>query len=85
MTHTIKLNENFCQAVLDGEKTFEIRENDRGYQTGDYINFEPVYGSPYRNHSFDVLKNKTYKITYVLNGWGIKNGFVVFSFCEVDK
>ena len=29
MTYKIKLRIDFCDAVLDGRKTFEIRENDR--------------------------------------------------------
>lgn len=28
-THEIKLRLEFCDAVLNGEKTFEIRKNDR--------------------------------------------------------
>ena len=31
-THKIKLLLNFCDDVLSGDKRFEIRENDRGYQ-----------------------------------------------------
>lgn len=34
--HNIKLSIEFCDAVLNGEKTFEIRENDRGYQSGQW-------------------------------------------------
>lgn len=34
--HELKLNIEFCDAVLSGEKSFEIRENDRGYQKGDH-------------------------------------------------
>ena len=29
-THDLKLNIEFCDAVLSGEKTFEVRKNDRG-------------------------------------------------------
>ena len=33
-THNIKLSYLFADAVYEGLKTFEIRENDRGYQAG---------------------------------------------------
>ena len=82
MTHQIKLNEEFCDAVLDGRKTFEVRKNDRGYQTGDYIKFIPVYGQLGVEFSHPVQK-KTYEITYILSGWGIPQDYVVFSIKEV--
>ena len=37
MIHTIKLDIQFADAVLSGEKNFEVRENDRGYQRGDLV------------------------------------------------
>ena len=33
--HNLKLNIEFCDDVLSGNKNFEIRYNDKGYQTGD--------------------------------------------------
>ena len=30
-----------------------------------------------------VLSERTYEITYVLNGWGLKAGYVVFGIREV--
>ena len=81
-THKIKLQECFCNAVLDGRKTFEIRYNDRGYQTGDYIQFSAVdkHGTPVAHD----INNNTYIITYTLAGWGLPENYVVFSIKEVD-
>lgn len=82
-THNIKLNIAFCDDVLSGRKPFEIRENDRGYQTGDHIKFIPV-----NEHCFVVeheIQNKIYEITYVLNGHGLKEGYVVFGIKEVEE
>ena len=81
-THNLKLNIEFCDDVLSGRKSFEIRENDRGYQTGDHIKFIPV-----DEHYFVIkheIQNKIYEIIYVLNGWGLKNGYVVFGIKEVE-
>ena len=82
MTHKIKLNEEFCDAVLERRKTFEIRYNDRGYQTGDYIQFVPISGYYEANHP---IKDKTYVITYVLNGWGLQEEYVALAIQEVTE
>lgn len=81
MYHKIKLQENFCDAVLNKEKTFEIRYNDRGYQKGDKILFVPVDKNGIKiSHPVEKI---LYEITYVINGWGLENGYVVFSIREI--
>ena len=75
-THKIKLLLDFCDDVLSGDKPFEIRENDRGYQKGDRVVFQPYEPSdPFVKHP---ISDKVYEITYILNGWGLQNGYVVF-------
>ena len=37
MEHQIKILESFADAVYSGEKNFEVRKNDRGYQKGDVV------------------------------------------------
>ena len=81
MTHGIKLNIKFCDAVLYGDKNFEIRSNDRGYQKGDYVKFIPYDGYCATEHP---VSEKLYRITYVISGFGLKNGYVVFGIKEVD-
>lgn len=80
MEHHIKLNIEFCDAVVSGAKNFEIRENDRGYQKGDTVRFTPYDRE--RPIIYHAIQRKVYEITYVLNGWGLKNGFVVFGIRE---
>ena len=79
MKHHIKLNENFADAVYSGEKCFEIRDNDRGYQKGDTVQFKVMSDNLYGVSAPHPLNNVEFEITYVLNGWGLKEGFVVFS------
>lgn len=71
--HILKLKEEFWDSVFDETKTFEIRLNDRGFQKGDTISFclmQPV-ASPFPEGLFEI--------TYVLNGWGLKEDYVALS------
>ena len=81
--HNIKLLESFADAVLSGDKTFEVRENDRGYQKGDRIQFRVV--DKIGSHIPHPIETITYEITYVLSGWGIKDGWVVFGIKELSE
>ena len=78
MTHKIKIKESFANAVYEGKKTFEVRNNDRGYQTGDKIQFVVLYDSDGCEMISHPLNSQEYEITYVLSGWGIQYGYVVF-------
>ena len=86
-THYIKLLQDFADAIVTGEKTFEIRRNDRGYQRGDRVVFQAVEraadGEKYPiQHE---INNRMYEITYVLNGFGLVNGFVAFGIREAGE
>ncbi len=37
MIHELKILPQYFERVKDGTKTFEIRENDRGFQPGDMV------------------------------------------------
>lgn len=82
MTHNIKIQESFADAVMRGDKTFEIRKNDRGYQKGDLIQFTVIDDLGLCVGS-ELTKHK-YRITYVLSGWNIEPGYVGFAIKEVD-
>lgn len=76
--HKIKILPCFADDIFSGEKTFEIRENDRGYQKGDIILFHTSDGS---EHKINAAK---YRIAYVLSGYGLKNGYVVLGLSEIS-
>lgn len=78
-THELKLDTQFFDAVLSGEKPFEVRKNDRGFQKGDKILFvETTNGCP-------AWRLAKCDITYVLNGWGIEPGYCVFGIANVQE
>lgn len=52
------------------------------FKKGDYVRFQTVGkdGLPIRH----AINDKRYRITYVLCGWGLKNGYVAFGLEEAD-
>lgn len=83
--HELIINEEFCDAIVSGDRNFDIQQNDRGYQKGDHIIFRPRITNPYRAHLTHDIERKEYEITYVLSGWGLEQGYVVFGFKEVNE
>ena len=75
MIHELKLNEEFFGDVLTGNKTFEVRRNDRDYKVGDYLKLMS-YDPKKQEYTGGEAKRK---ITYILQGgqYGIEKGFVV--------
>ena len=83
MTHYIKIKECYADAIMDGRKTFEVRLNDRGYNSGDYVCFM-VFDEGIRNFAHK-LDGEVFRITYVHSGLGMQDGYVVFGIERVDK
>lgn len=83
MIHELKIYKSFADAIISGDKNFEVRHNDRGFQKGDKIRFK-VEDNSEKIEDHPISK-KLYEITYVLNSWGINEGFVVFSIKEASE
>lgn len=85
-THQLKTWPAFYQAIIDGTKTFEVREDDRGYAVGDTLElceWEPsnaLTGS-YTGREAHCL------VTYILPGgrWGIAPNTVVMGFKLIEQ
>lgn len=72
-THELKILPEFFTAVLEGRKTFELRNNDRDYKVDDVLLLKEFDGEKYTG-------NYTHKnITYVLNGgqYGLDKDYVI--------
>ena len=78
--HNLKLVERFADAVMSGEKNFEIRINDRGFQKGDLVQFHVISeDSNYDEIAIEHPVNDVYfEITYVLTGFVINKDYCVF-------
>lgn len=81
--HDLKTWPVYYDAVARGEKTFEVRKDDRGFQKGDTVRlrrFEP--GVVTSGHYTGEELTRT--ITWVLTGGqhGVEPGFVVLALSE---
>ena len=83
--HEVKLAKEYTEAVLSGEKNFEVRYNDRGYQKGDCLKFIVVEGALALTAISQPFKDKLYEITYVHSGLGLKENYVVLGIKEEQK
>lgn len=87
--HILKLNERFALEILRGHKRFEVRFNDRCFQRGDEVQFRIVddNGKPYKENlpfsMIEELEDKIFRITFVVTGYGLENGYCAFGFEEV--
>jgi len=86
--HELKTWPHLFDAIKDGRKRFDIRRNDRGFQTGDILTLRkydptPVGDGLARMHGWSppavgYLDEPPLRmrITYVLSGFGLKENYV---------
>jgi hypothetical protein len=74
--HILKCWPQYFDAIERGEKTFEVRRDDRGFQKGDTIVLQRTMSSYGK-----VLPELRFTITYILAGgqFGIAPGYVVLA------
>lgn len=80
--HKLKTWPEFFEAVLDGRKPFEIRnEEDRRFEVGDTVTLQEF------DPEFSVLTGRLFniRITYVVrSAWGLPPGLCVFGFIRTS-
>ena len=81
--HVLKTIDVYWDAILEGKKTFEVRKNDRAFQTGDELILErwqhDKFGVLYPTVPRRMLK---VRISYLLQGgqFGIEPAYCVLGF-----
>ncbi len=85
MQHNLKIKQCYLMHILDGTKTFEVRENDRDFQVGDTINFLPIIDDDY-----DVYENfnaiPKYLIKYILSDFhGLQKNFICMAITPLES
>lgn len=84
-SHELKTDPDMFDAVTDGEKTFEIRRDDRGYEVGDELILRRT-----KHTGLDMSKGApleyeggfwTVAVTHVLRGpaYGLAEGWCIMS------
>ena len=63
MIHELKILPQYYCRVADGTKTFEVRNNDRGFQPGDTVILKQYSKE---NYYFLDTKDLKFKVGYVL-------------------
>ena len=82
MLHRVKIKEDYANSICCGEKTFEIRYNDRNYQKGDFLKFDCISrnGIP----MFHDIDRMIFEITNIHSGLGMADGYVVLAIKRVS-
>lgn len=77
MKHELKIEPPYFKEVLNGQKTFEIRYNDRNYQKGDVVVLNE-YAGTYTGRSVEA------EITYITD-FHQKEDWVVFAIKKTEE
>lgn len=88
----LKIEKQFADEIVSGMKNFEIRcENDKVFQKGDSVEFlvnpSQFYiagdqGECIITKEDHPINGRIYDITYVLHGWGLREGYCAFAIKE---
>ncbi len=79
-THELKVWPEFWEPLASGAKTFEVREDDRGFKVGDTLHLREW--SEASGYTGRELRRR---ITYILAGWiAVFEGFVVLALAPVE-
>ena len=72
--HYLKIKPEYFRAIASGEKTFEVRRNDRNYQRYDILHLQEFAGDEYTGRTIDA------EVTYLLDDPEFcKDGFVIMA------
>lgn len=83
MIHQLKIKKEYFHDVCAGEKTFEIRQNDRGFMVGDYVALNRIDENGMEDGSCAL-----FQIEYVFSDANyVKEGFVILTIapCVIEK
>jgi ASC-1-like (ASCH) protein len=84
--HELKTWPEYFQAVARGDKTFEVRKNDRDFRVGDELllkEYQPSYACLDREYYTGRVLHRY--VSYVLHGgnFGIEEGYVILGLQKI--
>ena len=69
MLHNLKTLPTFYQAIIDGRKPFEIRNNDRNFQSGDDLILNEWENGKYTGRFCAATIKDIFDISFLLPGY----------------
>lgn len=75
--HLIKIKKIYFMRLIEEQKKFEVRLNDRDYQVGDILNFLILTDDMKNDQSKIEYGDVSFKIIYVHHGLGMAENYVV--------
>ena len=86
--HTLKCWPNYFDAIKIGDKTFDVRRDDRGFQKGDIVILQRTRSDGLHQVEYDYQERVKHelrrRITWILTGgqFGIEPGYVVLALAD---
>lgn len=79
MIHAVKCRSNYFKALQSGQKSFEVRKNDRDYKVGDLLGINEIdNGGNYTGRALVC------RINYILDGFeGLKDDYIAMSVTSI--
>lgn len=84
MIHQLKCRKEYFGAIMSGNKKFEVRKDDRGFQVGDFLALNECVHDEGRD--IETGRCMLVRIVYILNSKEFcKEGYVIicFDFCDI--
>ncbi len=73
--HELKIWPEFFNKVLSGEKTFELRKDDRAFRAGDVLILKE-WNPKTKKYTG---RESDYYVPYIMSGFGLKKDWVIMS------
>lgn len=90
MLHQLKIESKFFRSIVQAEKTFEVRKNDRNYHKGDYLGLNEITDHKC-NEDGDRKETGQFVLVKVLDVFSderfVKTGYVIMSIrpCKISE
>ena len=92
--HELKILPQYFQAVKSGEKTFELRKDDRGFQVGDILmlkefnlneKYETIEGAETYFSGRKILRQINYILKDETESMGLNKGYAILGIKPIDE
>lgn len=83
MTHALKTWPLFFQRIESGQKTFELRKNDRDYKVGDRVLLQE-WDPAEKKYTGKELERVISYILINAEEFGLKKGYIIFGLGNIE-